>query len=103
VKWDGYRGIAYVEPGRGVRLVSRNLRDLTPHYPELQALSQRLGGDVAASCSGATSHGRPRFLPIERCAAARRNSWSRSVLTTATLARRRLGRSLVLADLRTPR
>ena len=32
IKWDGVRAIGYGEPGR-LRLVSRNLRDITPQYP----------------------------------------------------------------------
>jgi bifunctional non-homologous end joining protein LigD len=36
-KWDGVRAIAYVEDG-SVRLFSRNDRDISQSYPELQAL-----------------------------------------------------------------
>src|SRR2546427_9070564 len=39
-KWDGVRALAYIEgSGGGVRLESRNLRDITVAYPELQALA----------------------------------------------------------------
>ncbi len=34
IKWDGVRAVAFAENGR-LRLQSRTLRDLTPHYPEL--------------------------------------------------------------------
>src|SRR2546423_9356034 len=43
VKWDGVRGISYVEHGR-LHLESRNLRDITPRYPELERLPDALGG-----------------------------------------------------------
>lgn len=42
VKWDGVRAISYCEGGR-VRLESRNLRDVTKHYPELRKLGRELG------------------------------------------------------------
>jgi bifunctional non-homologous end joining protein LigD len=41
VKWGGVRAIAVVDGG-SVRLHGRNLRDLTPLYPELSRLSDRL-------------------------------------------------------------
>ena len=34
IKWDGVRAVAFLENGR-VRLQSRNLRDVSRHYPEL--------------------------------------------------------------------
>ena len=37
IKWDGVRAIAYSEAGH-LRLESRNLREITSHYPELRAL-----------------------------------------------------------------
>jgi bifunctional non-homologous end joining protein LigD len=43
LKWDGVRAVAYVRNG-GVRLVSRNDRDMAGSYPELAAL----GGMVPA-------------------------------------------------------
>src|SRR5262249_56285710 len=36
VKWDGVRALAYVDD-RGLRVHSRNRRDLAGRYPELQA------------------------------------------------------------------
>ncbi len=42
IKWDGVRAIAYGEPGR-LRLVSRNLRDITAQYPEVGPLARDLG------------------------------------------------------------
>ncbi len=41
VKWGGARAIAVVDEG-SVRLHGRNLRDLTPLYPELATLGDRL-------------------------------------------------------------
>src|SRR5437016_3359123 len=43
VKWDGVRGISYIEDGR-LHMESRNLRDITPRYPELTGLPDALGG-----------------------------------------------------------
>jgi bifunctional non-homologous end joining protein LigD len=42
IKWDGVRAIAYCQAGR-VRLESRNLRDITAQYPEVQRLGRQLG------------------------------------------------------------
>jgi bifunctional non-homologous end joining protein LigD len=42
MKWDGIRAVLYVEGGR-VRLMTRNDRDVTGTYPELQALGGALG------------------------------------------------------------
>ncbi|NJC67315.1 hypothetical protein HC028_22840 [Planosporangium flavigriseum] len=50
MKWDGLRAIIYIAGGR-VRVVSRNDRDVTVAYPELQALGQALG-DVPAVLDG---------------------------------------------------
>jgi bifunctional non-homologous end joining protein LigD len=63
IKWDGVRAIAYSEAGQ-LRLESRNLREITSHYPELRALAAALGtreavfdGEVVAFDDG----GRPSF------------------------------------------
>src|SRR5688572_13536851 len=37
-KWDGIRALAYVKRG-ALKLVSRRRNDITPQYPELQALA----------------------------------------------------------------
>jgi len=42
MKWDGVRAIAYVAQG-GVRLLTRNDRDVSATYPELQGLASALG------------------------------------------------------------
>src|SRR5207248_13040 len=46
LKWDGIRAIAYCEVGH-LRLESRNLREITSHYPELRALAAELGSREA--------------------------------------------------------
>src|SRR5436190_13604662 len=46
LKWDGIRAIAYCEVGH-LRLESRSLREITPHYPELRALAAELGAREA--------------------------------------------------------
>ena len=67
IKWDGVRAIAYSEAGR-LRLESRNLREITAHYPELRALAAELGateavfdGEVVAFDDG----GRPSFQRLQ--------------------------------------
>jgi bifunctional non-homologous end joining protein LigD len=67
IKWDGVRAIAYVEGGH-LRLESRNLREITSHYPELRALGPELGstdivldGEIVAFDQG----GRPSFERLQ--------------------------------------
>ncbi|NRQ36224.1 hypothetical protein HII36_30960 [Nonomuraea sp. NN258] len=43
MKWDGVRALAYLENGT-VRLMSRNGKDITPAYPELQLMAGATGG-----------------------------------------------------------
>ncbi|WP_278234848.1 ATP-dependent DNA ligase [Isoptericola sp. AK164] len=102
VKWDGFRAIAEVLPpddaaGRaGVRLTSRSGRDLTPTFPELQALGEMvpaeelplvLDGEIVALDGDA----RPSFRRLQQRAnlAAPRD---------VERARRRVGVDLVLFD-----
>ena len=44
LKWDGIRALAFVEGGR-LRLQSRNLKDLTPMFPELLRLPELVAFD----------------------------------------------------------
>ncbi len=44
LKWDGIRTLAFIEGGQ-VRLQSRNLRNITPQYPELVNLPQQVKGN----------------------------------------------------------
>src|SRR5438094_1486596 len=41
-KWDGIRGIAYVDGGR-VQLMSRSGEEITPRYPEVHPIGRALG------------------------------------------------------------
>jgi bifunctional non-homologous end joining protein LigD len=43
VKWDGVRAIAYLRPGRPLRIESRSLNDVSSRYPELRPLGRQLG------------------------------------------------------------
>jgi bifunctional non-homologous end joining protein LigD len=67
LKWDGVRAIAYCETGR-LRLESRNLREITSHYPELRGIAAELGsrdavldGEVVALDDG----GEPSFERLQ--------------------------------------
>jgi bifunctional non-homologous end joining protein LigD len=67
-KWDGIRGIAYVDGGR-VRLQSRRGEDITPRYPEVHAMGRALGssevildGEIVAL----DEKGRPSFEEIQQ-------------------------------------
>jgi len=74
IKWDGVRAIATVRrPGTGddagTRLVSRQGNDITPAYPELAPLWERvlarnavLDGEIVAL----DDHGRPSFQRLQR-------------------------------------
>ncbi|MGA7459101.1 MAG: non-homologous end-joining DNA ligase [Candidatus Korobacteraceae bacterium] len=63
IKWDGYRAVAFLD-GKSLRLVSRNLNDLTKAYPELQEIPSHikartaiLDGEIVAL----DEQGRPSF------------------------------------------
>ena len=67
IKWDGIRAIGYWEPGRW-RLESRNLRDITPTWPEVGAIGRQLAsrsavldGEIVAF----DEHGRPSFERLQ--------------------------------------
>lgn len=67
LKWDGVRAIAYIEDGK-VRLVSRNARDISMAYPELQLMSSAtrghrvvLDGEIVAF----DDDGRPNFGALQ--------------------------------------
>ena len=44
LKWDGIRALAFIEGGR-VRLQGRNLKDITPSFPELARLARSVRSD----------------------------------------------------------
>src|SRR6266851_2507455 len=71
-KWDGLRAVAYVSAG-GLRLVSRNGRDMTRAYPELAELAGPAGerrmvldGEIVVF-----ARGRPSFAGLQRRMLAR--------------------------------
>ncbi len=71
VKWDGYRVIAFLEPGGpgpATRLQSRGLRDLTPRYPGLRRLNAHLQGRRAVLDGElvALRGGLPDFQALQR-------------------------------------
>ena len=45
-KWDGYRAICFLHSGR-VKFISRNNRDLTQRFPELQVIAKSIKSDAA--------------------------------------------------------
>jgi bifunctional non-homologous end joining protein LigD/DNA ligase-1 len=60
IKWDGYRGLIYLEGG--TRIYSRNLLDLTGNFPELSGLHQKverqpvvLDGEIVVFAGGKPS------------------------------------------------
>ncbi len=65
VKHDGFRALLFCEPER-VRIQSRNLRQMTHFYPELQALargrSMLLDGELVAY----DDEGRPSFEALQK-------------------------------------
>ncbi|MGS2616102.1 non-homologous end-joining DNA ligase [Micromonospora sp. LZ34] len=66
-KWDGVRAIAYV--AGDVRLLSRNDRDVTRAYPELDELAQLLPGRRAVldgEIVALDDQGRPSFSALQR-------------------------------------
>jgi bifunctional non-homologous end joining protein LigD len=66
-KWDGVRAVAYV--AGGVRLLSRNDRDVTGAYPELMELGDVLAGGRAVldgEIVALDAEGRPSFAALQR-------------------------------------
>lgn len=93
MKWDGIRAIAVVDDG-AVRLISRNDNELTPTYPELDALARAVGpgrtvldGEIVAP----DERGRPSFSRLQQ-----RMGLTRPEDVAA--ARRRQGVRLLLFD-----
>jgi bifunctional non-homologous end joining protein LigD len=67
IKWDGVRGIAYVEGGR-MRLEARSGRDITARYPELRELGRALAGREAVLDGEVVAFddaGRPSFQKLQ--------------------------------------
>ncbi|MGW0802905.1 non-homologous end-joining DNA ligase [Nonomuraea sp. NPDC002799] len=67
MKWDGVRALAYIEDG-AVRLMSRNGKDITPAYPELQLMAGAAGGRAAVVDGEIVAFdetGRPSFEALQ--------------------------------------
>ena len=67
IKWDGIRAILYSESG-GVRIESRNLKDITSRWPELRALGRELGSRDAVLDGEIVTldeQGRPSFQRLQ--------------------------------------
>jgi bifunctional non-homologous end joining protein LigD len=67
VKWDGVRAISYWRPGR-MRIESRNLNDVSSHYPEIRALGRELGSREAVldgEIVALDEQGRPSFERLQ--------------------------------------
>jgi bifunctional non-homologous end joining protein LigD len=68
IKWDGVRAIAYCRPGR-LNLQTRNLRDVTDQYPEVQRLSRQLGARDAVldgELVAFDAEGKPSFARLQQ-------------------------------------
>jgi bifunctional non-homologous end joining protein LigD len=67
VKWDGVRGLTYVQDG-ALRMESRNLLDITPRYPEVHGLADAVGS-LGAVLDGEVvtfdEEGRPSFQLLQ--------------------------------------
>lgn len=67
MKWDGVRALVYVEDG-AVRLLSRNGKDVTVAYPELQLMASATGGHAAVLDGEVVAFdeaGRPSFEALQ--------------------------------------
>ena len=66
IKWDGVRAISYLRDG-GLHLESRNLRDISARYPELEALPEALGCDAVldGEVVAFDEAGRPSFQTLQ--------------------------------------
>jgi bifunctional non-homologous end joining protein LigD len=88
LKWDGIRLLTYRD-GAGLRAETRNLRDVTPSWPELDGLAEALDGRsvvLDGEMVAFDDEGAPRFqLLQERMHVAdRRAAVARSVATPAS-------------------
>jgi DNA ligase D-like protein (predicted ligase) len=63
IKWDGFRAIALIEGG-GVRLMSRNGKDLGPRFPELEGLAGLPRGTVLDGEIVILRDGKPDFESV---------------------------------------
>ena len=72
VKWDGYRTLA-VREGTSVRLISRNLKNVTSQYPTVVAAVETMRAKSGTILDGEVvavdEHGRPSFQALQHRAA----------------------------------
>lgn len=67
IKWDGFRAIAFLDPGSQMRLQSRNLKPLLPRFPALAFLNRQverkmiLDGEIVSFVDG-----KPNFSALTR-------------------------------------
>jgi len=83
VKWDGIRAVAYLDGGT-CRLLSRNRKDITVQYPELDGLAKALAGHrliLDGEIVALGTDGRPSFSRLQR------RMGLRSARTIATVGR----------------
>ena len=59
VKWDGIRALAYLD-GK-TKLISRQNRDLSPRYPELEGIHRRFGDKAVVERDCLFVDGKPSF------------------------------------------
>jgi bifunctional non-homologous end joining protein LigD len=68
MKWDGIRGLAFIEGGE-LKLLTRNQIEVTRRYPELAGMGADLGGRRAildGEIVGFDEQGRPRFEALQQ-------------------------------------
>lgn len=73
VKWDGYRA-QLIKDGARVRLISRNLKELTSDYPHLPAAAvglTRLDAIIDGEIVALDAHGVPSFQALQHRSVAR--------------------------------
>ncbi len=65
IKWDGYRGLAYLDAG--TEILSRNLIDISLKFPELGQLHKKVGGQPAIIDGEIVvfENGKPSFAGIQ--------------------------------------
>ncbi|KJS18467.1 MAG: ATP-dependent DNA ligase [Peptococcaceae bacterium BRH_c4b] len=65
IKWDGYRGLAYLDGG--TEILSRNLLDIGLKFPELGQLHKKVGGQPAIIDGEIVvfENGKPSFAGIQ--------------------------------------
>ncbi len=68
MKWDGIRGLAFIERGK-LRIMTRNQLEVTTRYPELAGLGAAFNGRNTifdGEIVGFDDEGRPRFEALQQ-------------------------------------